>query len=158
VIELIRYRLSLSSFAGIVAGASHWWCRVRWLNEAGDYDEADAEHGRGFMRSGRFDTKSAARSSGVRLARKLADGRYYVVTEGSECVIDPQRCLSAPGNLKRRLNELWTRFEKLDGWDAPESRQKDVQAICDSWSSLIGERWKTRASAGAGRCSSRSRP
>lgn len=137
--NLHRYRLSLSSFSGIVAGASHWWCRIRWVDAAGDDHEADAEHGRGSERSSRFDTKAAARAAGLRLVRRIADG-YYVVTEGSDAVIDPQRALSAPGNLKERLNALWRKFEAMNGWDAPRNSWPDVQKVCDSWSRLIGDR------------------
>lgn len=138
--KLIRYHLSLSSFAGIVFNASHWWCRIRWTTDDGrEYQEADAEHGREDERTARFTTKAAARAAGLRLARKLAAGGYYIVTEGSYAVIDPQETLSAPGNLKQRLNVLWRQFEKLDGWEAPRDRWPEVQVICDNWSSLIGE-------------------
>jgi hypothetical protein len=136
--NLRRYHLSLSSFAGIVFNASHWWCRIRWTDDEGHDQEADAERGRGGERTGRFDTKVAARAAGLRLIRKIADG-YYVVTEGSSGVIDPQEVLSAPGNLKSRLNALWRKFEKLDGWEAPKEAWPEVQAICDNWSKLIGE-------------------
>lgn len=138
-IPLRRYHLSLSSFAGIVPLASHWWCRLRWTDEDGEDQEADAEHGRGDERSGRFETEAAARAAGLRLARRLADGSHYVVTEGSNAVIDPQPTLSAPGNLKQRLNTLWRRFEELNGWDGPRAGWPAVQAVADSWSSLIGE-------------------
>ncbi len=143
-VNLRRYHLTLSSFAGIVFGASHWWCRIRWTDESGEDQEADAEHGRGDERTNRFDTKVAARSAGLRLVRKLAAGTYYVVTEGSNAIIDPLPTLSAPGNLKQRLNTLFRKFEKLNGWEAPRSTWPDVQAVCDSWSSLIGESYRPR--------------
>lgn len=139
--NLRRYHLSLSSFAGIVFSASHWWCRVRWTDDSGRDHEADAECGRGDQRTGRFATKAAARSAGLRLIRRIADG-YYVVTEGSDAVIDPQPVLSAPGNLKQRLNTLCRKFEKLDGWEAPKSTWPAVQAVCDTWSKLIGEPYR----------------
>lgn len=135
-----RYWLTLSTFAGFVPGARHWWCRVHWLNNDGRIESLDAEHGRGDGRTGRFDAEAAARSAGLRLARTLANGGYYTVTEGDPGVVDPQRTLSAPGNLKARLNSLWRAFEKLDGWRAPKSKWVETQKICDSWSHLIGER------------------
>ncbi len=140
--RLRRYHLSLTSFAGIVFNASHWWCRLYWTDEDGEDHEADAEHGRGDDREMRFADKASARAAGLRLARRLAekDGvRYYVVTEGHHAVIDPQRCLSAPGNLKTRLNQLWRAFEKK-GWDVPKAEYPKVQAVCDDWTRLIGER------------------
>jgi hypothetical protein len=140
--QITRYHLTLSSFAGVVPLASHWWCRLRWVNDAGENQEADAEHGRGDERTGRFDTQAAARTAGLRLARKLADGGYYIVTEGSWAVIDPQPTLSAPGNLKERLNALHRRFEKLDGWEAPKEKWPAVQIVCDNWTALIGEQSK----------------
>ena len=136
--DLRRYHLSLSSFGGIVPGASHWWCRIRWVDDAGADQERDAEHGRGDDRTSRFDTKTLARSAGLRLVRSIAEG-YYVVTEGSHCVIDPQPVLSAPGNLQMRLNNLQRAFEKLNGWGCAKIDEPKVQAICDSWESLIGE-------------------
>jgi hypothetical protein len=139
-IRLQRYYLSLSSYAGIVFNASHWWCRIRWTDENGEDHEADAEHGRGNERSMRFASKSAARAAGLRLVRKLAEGTYYVVTEGSHAAIDPQETLIAPGNLKQRLNTLWKQFEALNGWDGPRSEWPAVQKVCDRWSSLIGAR------------------
>lgn len=142
--HLQRYHLTLSSFAGIVFNASHWWCRIRWTDEAGEDHEADAERGRGDERTARFDTQAAARSAGLRVVRKLAGDSHYVVTEGSNAVIDPQPTLSAPGNLKQRLNKLYRSFEKLNGWGCPPEVEPAVQAICDSWSSLIGEAYKTR--------------
>lgn len=140
---LRRYRLTLSSFAGIVFNASHWWCRIRWVDDEGKDQEADAEHGRDTLttcRSSRFETKAAARAAGLRLVRKIADGEFYVVTEGSHCVIDPQETLSAPGNLKQRLNSIWKEFEKLDGWECSKDQESAVQKICDNWSRLIGEK------------------
>ena len=136
--NLRRYHLTLSSFAGVVFSASHWWCRIRWTDDDGKGQEMDAERGRGDERTGRFDTQAAARSAGLRLVRKIAEG-YYVVTEGSAAVIDPQPVLSAPGNLKQRLNTLYRKFDKLDGWESPKSVWPSVQAVCNSWSSLIGE-------------------
>lgn len=132
-----RYRLTLSSFAGIVFDASHWWCRIRWTDDAGDH-EVDAEHGRGDEVTNRFMTKTSARAAGLRLVRKMDKG-FYIVTEGSAAIIDPQETLSAPGNLKQRLNDLWRAFEKLDGWGAPKSEWPAVQIICDGWSQLIGD-------------------
>ncbi len=137
-----RYHLSLSTFAGIAPGASHWWCRVRWEDEAGKDHEASAERGRGAARSERFDTRAAAAAAGLRMVRRLAaaGGHRYIVTEGTWGIADPRRCLSAPGNLKSRLNLLWRRFEALDGWDGPKAGWPAVQAVCDSWSSLVGSR------------------
>jgi hypothetical protein len=134
--KLRRYHLTLSSFAGIVFSASHWWCRIRWVDDEGEDQEMDAEHGRGDSRTGRFETQAAARSAGLRLVRKIASG-FYVVTEGSNAIIDPQPVLSAPGNLKRRLNLLYRKFEDLDGWDAPKARWPEVQKVCDSWSRMV---------------------
>lgn len=135
-----RYRLSLSSFAGIVSTASHWWCRLHWLDDEGEWQEADAERGRGAEKTGRFDTKAQARAAGLRLARRLADGSPYIVTEGSDAVVDPQETLSAPGNLKQRLNDLWREFEAMRGWSAPRAEWPELQKICDSWSRLVGDR------------------
>jgi len=134
-----RYRLTLSSFAGIVFNASHWWCRIRWTDDDGVDQEADVEHGRGDERTGRFMTRSSARAAGLRLVRRLSDGPY-IVTEGSNAVIDPQEVLSAPGNLKQRLNTLWREFESMDGWDGPKSEWPAVQTVCDSWARLVGDR------------------
>lgn len=140
--KLRRYYLSLSSFEGIVFGASHWFCRIRWTSDAGEDHEADAECGRGDDRSSRFNTKAAARAAGVRLVKRFAkhdDVVHFVITEGSHCIIDPQRVLVAPGNLTSRLNKLWERFEKLDGWGCAPVMESTVQKICDSWTSLIGD-------------------
>lgn len=141
--KLVRYRISLSSWVGIAFNASHWYCRVRWLDAAGrDYLEADAERGRGDDKTMRFDDEASARASGLRLAHRLAEKHehsWYVVTEGSHCTIDPQKTLSAPGNLKQRLNTLWRAYEKMDGWSAPKSQWPALQKICDRWCVLIGE-------------------
>jgi hypothetical protein len=134
-----RYHLSLSSFAGIVFNASHWWCRIRWTDDAGEYQERDAEHGRGDDRTNRFMTKASARAAGLRLVRKIEPG-LYIVTEGSDAIVDPQECLSAPGNLKQRLNTLWRAFEELNGWGASKAAWPAVQIICDSWSQLVGDK------------------
>jgi hypothetical protein len=133
-----RYCLSLSSFAGVVPCASHWWCRVRWTDATGEEYEADAENGRGDKRTGRFNTKAAARAAGLRLVRKIAHDPY-IVTEGSHCVIDPQQTLSGPPRLKTQLNALWRKFEALNGWSCPKDAEPKVQAICDAWSKLLGE-------------------
>lgn len=145
--KLRRYYLSLSTFGGIVPWASHWWCRIYWEDDAGKDHEANAEHGRGVSRTGSFDTIAAARSAGLRLIRKLADkdwpdATYRIVTRGNPAVIDPQETLSAPGNLKPRLNKLWREFEKLNGWEAPKEKWPEVQKVCDNWSALLGERWE----------------
>lgn len=139
--NLIRFHLSLSSFAGIVFGASHWWCKLRWVDDVRGDLEADAERGRGWRnKQSRFDTKAAARAAGLRLAKRLADGRYYVVTEGSWACVDPQPVLSAPGNLKERANALLKKFEELGCWDGPKSDYPKVTALCDRWSQLVGSR------------------
>lgn len=140
--RLQRYNLSLSSFAGLVATASHWWCRVHWTTEDGEDHEADAQcmdqEYKG-ERTGRFNTKARARAAGIRLAHRLAerDGHtYHVIVEG-HAHMDPMPCLSAPGNLRKRLNDLWRRYEKLDGWEAPRDRWPEVQEVCDRWDALI---------------------
>lgn len=140
--KLTRYHLSLTTFAGIVIGAKHWWCRLTWRDVAGKYQEADAEHGPDDDRRRSFDTRTSARRAGLKLAHQIADG-YYLVTEGSSAVIDPQLTLYAPGNLKARLNKLYNSFEKLDGWEAPKDQWPEIQKICDSWESLIGGRTRT---------------
>lgn len=151
--HLRRYRLSLSSFQGIVFLASHWYCRIHWIDEEGNDQEADAECGRGDAKTNRFDTKKAARAAGLRLVRRIADKEarrtsswlgYYVVTEGSYAVLDPQEVLSAPGNLKTRLNILWRGFEKFDGWNARKEVWPAVQLLCDTWSALIGAPFSRR--------------
>lgn len=143
--HITRVHLSLSTFSGIVPCASHFWCRLKWKNEKGEYCEADAEHGRGDDRTARFDTEKAARAAGLRLVRKLSeknwpDMQYCVVTEGTYGHLDPGRCLSAPGNLKERLNKLWRQYEDMDGWNAPKDQWPKLQKICDRWNELVGEK------------------
>lgn len=138
---LRRYHLTLTTYAGIVPLASHWRCRLRWTTDDNDH-EADAERGRGDNRTMRFDTEAAARRAGLRLARKLSAGGYYIVTEGSHCVLDPQPVLSAPGNLKQRLNAIYRAFDKLGRWDVPRSVWPAVTAVCDTWSRVIGQKWR----------------
>lgn len=136
--NLIRFHLSLSSFAGIVFGASHYWCKLRWVDEHGEEHEADAEHGRGDAKEMRFATEQAARSAGLRLAKRLAAGSYYVVTEGTHNHLDPGPTRSAPGNLKERLNKLYRDFEALDGWNAPKEKHAELERISDRWTLLAG--------------------
>lgn len=62
-----------------------------------------------------------------------------LVIEGSNAIVDPQECLRAPGNLKKRLNILWRDFETLNGWDAPKDMWPQLQAICDAWEHLSGK-------------------
>lgn len=142
--HLTRFHLGLSTFGGLVPFASHWWCRLRWEDENGGRHEADAEHGRGDDRTGRFNTEKAARAAGLRLAKKLANdlpgSTYYVVTEGTYGHIDPGECLAAPGNLRERLNKLWRAYEKMNGWEAPKDQWPKLQKICDRWNELVGEK------------------
>lgn len=132
-----RFHLSLSSFEGIVFGASHWFCRLHWENEKGEDQEADAEWGKEDERSGRFLTEAKARAAGLRLAKKLADGTYYIVTEGSNAYIDPQPVLSAPGNLKQRLNTIQAEFEAFDGWNAQKTDWPKLEEITKRWQTLM---------------------
>lgn len=140
--ELTRFRLTLSTFAGIVTHASHWWCRIRWLDNNGVRQEAEPEHGRDYERTARFDSVAAARAAGLRLIRQIGKRdniHYRVVTEGS-----------APGNLKVRANKLWREFEALDGWEAARDRWPEVEGICDQWDLLVGnDRWMVRKPDGA---------
>jgi hypothetical protein len=133
-----RYFLTLSTFAGLVPWASHWWCRLRWVDEADERHEADAERKDGDYETGQFPTKKAARAAGLRLAKKLSkDVSFYLVTEGDWAECSPQPCLTAPGNLKARLNKLWRSFDKLDGYACPRPVLPAVTAIDNAWNALM---------------------
>jgi hypothetical protein len=134
-----RFWLTLSTYADIVFNAKHWFCRIRWIDEQGKTREEDAECMRNGGESMRFDTKKAALSAGLLLAKKNASGGPYFITKGSNCVIDPQEVLSAPGDQAGPLNALWSRFEELGGWDSERDRWPEVQAICDEWTAMIAK-------------------
>lgn len=134
--------MSLSTWAGISPGARHYYCRLVWYSEH-QRNEINAECGRGDRRTMRFDDEKSARAAGLRLARKLGgDGEghgYYLVTLGSCSVLDPQEVLSAPGNLRARLNKLWRRYEKLYGTGS-DARAEDWPAldeITDEWNRIV---------------------
>ena len=139
-----RFRLSLSTFGGIVPGASHWWCRIAW-REGRDYREENAERvirgsrnvEQGGQRTQRFDTIALAQSAGLRLARKLAAGSEYVVTKGPASHLDPQEILVGPPAFRREGNKIWRDFEKLDGWSAPKHLEPKVEALQQRWDALL---------------------
>lgn len=134
-----RYFLSLSTFAGVVFYAKHWHCRISWENEKGSYIEEDAERGAEDERTGRFNSKPAARRAGLALAKQLSNGAPYIVLEGNHAYIDPQEMLVGPEEIKGQLNVLWKAYDKLKGWDAPKSQWPEVQKICDQWTKLLEE-------------------
>lgn len=134
-----RYRLSLSTFGGVVPGAFHYFARIRYT-ENGKTIEVDL----GKDSTGRY----ARRSSAIRAARAWFDEHAPLgsfLTEGPYAVLDPQEIIAGPSSLRRQANALWREFEKLDGWGAPRSDHPRVQAICDSWDAVLKTYWRELA-------------
>jgi hypothetical protein len=134
-----RFYLTTTSYAGIVPGAYHVHGRIRAMDTAEDVKlEVDLERiedPKTGYKTIRFETTKALLAAARRWFKANAKPGD-VMTIGSHCIIDPQRVLCGPPELKKKANAIWREFERGGGWD-DDSKDKKTQAICDRWSALI---------------------
>lgn len=139
-----RFHLTLSTYGGLVPGAYHTFARVRYSDDGA---RVEVDLGRNY---GRFEREAGALQAARRwFAREAPEGS--LLTIGEPAVVDPQRVLCGPTELKARANRLWRSFERLDGWGAPRAVWPAVQAVTDAWSAVLAEHWRGLALRRGGR-------
>lgn len=130
-----RYWLTVSSFAGVVFGATHSYGRIRFYpqGEEGKTQEVDVGPGYAY----RYNTEASLRRAALRWFDKNAPD-LSVMTLGDIGVVDPQQIIRAkPRDVLAAANDLWRKFEKLNGWGAPRDQHPRVQVLCDEWEALL---------------------
>lgn len=150
------WHLSLSSFAGIVSGASHYhvclcspdrstpdvyMSREMTTKEIRDENRASWKQGFGApFRQGAetnsFSSEESAIQAGVEYFKSQSGATSDdLLLLGNSCVTSPQRPLVGPTTLLSRLSKIWEEFDRIDGWDGGENKRADE--LDKEWSQAL---------------------
>ena len=136
---------SLSSWAGIVGGATHWLVTlhgpsrtvtVEWyidLATAILWNRRDPsyrfEEGDG---SNRFNSEAEAERAAIVVFERIADPASDLLVRGSRSVRPPEKALAGCPEHVERLTEAVAQMEVLGWWDVPNNR-KAADRVAESW-------------------------
>jgi hypothetical protein len=147
---MTRYYLSISTWAGLAPGATHYYGRIVSDFKAVvpkpkvgldfDCEEYDVERAKAYKGwKTRFDSEEQVIAAAIKTFLRLKlKGLLYI---GSCGTAQPKRVLLAPKSLLEKAkqeNRLWRQMEKVYARGGWEKREKEMQTICDQWEAL----WK----------------
>jgi hypothetical protein len=135
--------LDISSFRGISPGAVHFYGKLKHgrqevelkrpmsAEEAAALNAKDRWTGwREGMETARWNSIADLYEEAFRVWKDhFPRGALLVVGDPSEC--DPRETIAGPPEWKNKLNEIWRKYEELDGWEGDDEER--VRELCDEW-------------------------
>lgn len=144
---------SLSSFGGIVSGASHYFVdlirdsdgflvQVQWRIDQETTDQWNSadpsfEWKVGAL-SSKFNSREEAERAAVAAWRHVANPAADLLLGGNRANMDPQTVLAAPPEIIDQLTRLHKQARANKWWDMPLRMKR----ICDQWDAYIAP-WRT---------------
>lgn len=142
--------LTITTYGGVVPGASHYRGRLRIGKEEIDVEykltvktakqlniedrragRTDYTYKPGQMACRFFDEESVIKATVEYVQQNHPE--IEVLFQGSRSILDPQPVLMGPEPIKTELNKLVAEAEAIDYWEEDEEKMQD---IADRWEAL----------------------
>lgn len=130
--------LEISSFVGLSVGASHYYGKLcfneervdleRRLNKRNIGDFAKEKYALGGT-TARFNSEEHVIQTAKRAWKKIFPNAVILLV-GSSAVLDPQKCIDGPPDLKKKINDYYRRAEKVGGY---EGNDKEMTKISNEY-------------------------
>lgn len=133
---MTTYVLSISTFAGLVPGARHFFGRIRWRCRARD---EMLEHSLERTVDGRETSSFDEREEIVELAKRFVGewqpGDLLLLGVWANC--DPMEVIAGDPAVVERAKALYARAVEIDFWEKREHKA-EMTRICSEWDKLTG--------------------